>query len=253
MDITARIALVTGGTRGIGLAVAHGLGAAGAIVYVGSRDPERGRRAEKGLREHDIEAHWLPLDVRDGAAAAAVAARIADEHGRLDTLVNNAGVGGTSEPPSTTTVNAMRDTFETNVFGVLTVTNAVLGLLRRSAAARVVNVSTVIGSLTACARRSDPTGVFPPGVFPQLTDYASSKAALNSLTVLYANELADTGIRVNAVSPGFVATEINDFRGHLSPAQGARLIIRLATLTADCPTGTFAGEDGSEQGQEVPW
>lgn len=248
-----RIALVTGANKGIGRAVARRLGGMGARVYLGARDGDRGHEAERALRAegHDVSA--LLLDVTDEGAVHRAAERIGEEEGRIDALVNNAGTGAPPAPPSRTPLADVRRTYETNVFGVIAVTNAMLPLLRRSEAARIVNVSSVLGSLAHAAARHDPTGVFPEGVFPAVLDYNTSKAALNALTVTYANELRDERILVNAVSPGFVATDINGHQGHLTPEQGARIPVRLATLPDGGPTASFFGEDGTPHGQPLDW
>lgn len=246
-------AVVTGANKGIGFATAKRLGELGFTVYLGARDGERGRVAAKQLRADGLEARFLALDVTDESSVAAAAARVGDEAGVVDALVNNAAVGGGVLPAADTPVADVRKTFETNVFGVIAVTNAFLPLLRRSAAGRIVNVSTLVASLTYGAAREDPSGVFPPNVFPVLLDYASSKAALNSITIAYANELREAGILVNAASPGFVATDINGHRGTLTPEQGARIPVYLATLGPGGPTATFVGEDGTPAGQVLAW
>ncbi|MFB4424423.1 SDR family oxidoreductase [Streptomyces sp. QL37] len=248
-----RVALVTGANKGIGRAVAGQLGALGMRVYLGARDDERGRAAERDLRAEDLDVRFVRLDVTDETSVTLAAKHIGEESGRLDVLVNNAGTGAPVGAPSETAVQDVRSTFETNVFGTIAVTNAMIPLLRRSEAGRIVNVSSVLGSLTHAAAREDPSGVFPPGVFPAVLDYNTSKAALNAITVTYANELRDEGILVNAVSPGFVATDINGHRGHLTTEQGARLPVRMATLGADGPTATFVGEDGTPAGQRLAW
>ncbi|WP_335937268.1 SDR family oxidoreductase [Streptomyces sp. PTD5-9] len=248
-----RIALVTGANKGIGRAVSRRLGELGLRVYLGARDPDRGRRTERELRAEGLDARYVHLDVTDESSAARAARHIDEESGRLDALVNNAGTGAPVAPPSETPVHVVRRTYETNVFGVIAVTNAVLPLLRRSRSARIVNVSSLLGSLAHAAAREDPSGVFPEGVFPAVLDYNTSKAALNALTVTYANELRAEGILVNSVSPGFVATDINGHRGHLTPEQGARLPVLLATCGDDGPTAAFLGEDGSPAGQPLAW
>ncbi|MER7208115.1 SDR family oxidoreductase [Streptosporangium sp. NPDC000239] len=253
MSSTPRVALVTGANKGIGHAVARRLGELGMRVYLGVRDGERGRTAERDLRADGLDARFVRLDVTDEASALLAAKHIDEESHRLDVLVNNAGVGGSVSAPSEVSLDEVRRTYETNVFGVIAVTNAMLPLLRRSQAARIVNVSSVLGSLTHAAARHDPTGVFAEGVFPALLEYNTSKAALNALTVTYANELRGEGILVNAVSPGFVATDINGHRGHLTPEQGARVPVLLATLGDDGPTAVFLGEDGSDTGRELAW
>ncbi|MCC2280449.1 SDR family oxidoreductase [Streptomyces sp. ET3-23] len=249
----SRIALVTGANKGIGRAIAHRLGELGLCVYLGARDEGRGREAEHEMRAEGLDVRFICLDVTDESCVSLAAKRIEDEAGHLDALVNNAGVGAPAAPPSRTPVAEVRRTYETNVFGVISVTNAMLPLLRRSRSARIVNVSSVLGSITHAASQDDPTGVFPKGVFPTLLDYNTSKAALNAITVTYANELREERILVNAASPGFVATDINGHQGHLTPEQGARIPVWLATLGDDGPTAAFLGEDGSPTGQQLSW
>ncbi|MEU7592746.1 SDR family oxidoreductase [Streptomyces sp. NPDC039022] len=248
-----RTALVTGANKGIGRAIASRLGEQGLCVYLGARDESRGRQTERELRADGLDARFVQLDVTDESSVARAAKHIEADAGRLDSLVNNAGIGGPVGPPSRTAVGEVRRTYETNVFGVIAVINAMLPLLRRSAAARIVNVSSLLGSLTHAAAQEDPSGVFPAGAFPAVLDYNTSKAALNALTVTYANELRAEGILVNSVSPGFVATDINGHRGHLTPEQGARLPALLATCGDDGPTASFFGEDGSPAGQPLAW
>ncbi|MFD7898758.1 SDR family oxidoreductase [Streptomyces sp. NPDC059743] len=250
---TTRVALVTGANKGIGRAVAHRLAELGGCVYLGARSEVRGRAAESELRSEGLDVRFLSLDVTDESSVIQAAKRIEEEEGRLDALVNNAGIGGPPLPPSSTPLSEIRRTYETNVFGVIAVTNAMLPLLRRSQAGRIVNMSSVLGSLTHAAAQEDPTGVFPAGIFPALLDYNTSKAALNAVTITYANELRDTKILVNAVSPGFVATDINGHRGVLTPRQGARIPVLLATLAEDGPTATFVGEDDTPEGQRLSW
>jgi NAD(P)-dependent dehydrogenase (short-subunit alcohol dehydrogenase family) len=247
------VALVTGANKGIGYAVAHRLAQLGMTVYLGARDAARGELAEQSLRTEGLDARRLVLDVTDDASVARGADRIAAEAGRLDILVNNAGVSGPECPPSQTSVAELRSAYETNVFAVVRVTNALLPLLRRARAGRIVNMSSLMGSLAYAAAGHDPTGVLPPGVFPPLLAYNTSKAALNAVTITYANELRDTPILVNAAEPGFVATDLNGHRGRLSPRQGARIPVLLATLGDGGPSGTFRAEDGTPGGQELAW
>ncbi|MEU8804745.1 SDR family NAD(P)-dependent oxidoreductase [Spirillospora sp. NPDC048819] len=247
-----KIALVTGANKGIGRAAAGQLAARGMTVLVGARDPRRGEEAAAALRAAGGDAHALTLDVTDHTTARAAAQRIRERFGRLDVLVNNAGVTGSGQVspqdahdqvPSSVDLNMVREVFETNVFGVIAVTNAVLPLLRRSPAPRIVNVSSHAASL---ALTGDPDGPFA-ALLPSAA-YTPSKAALSALTVQYANELRKDGVLVNAAAPGFVATDSNDHTGHLTPAQGAAVVVRLATLDAGGPTGGFFGEEGP-----VPW
>jgi len=238
-----RVALVTGANKGLGLETARQLGAHGLTVLLGARDLGRGKQAADTLAAEGLDAHPLQLDVTDPACVADAAARIEERYGRLDVLVNNAGITGTCfGPPSTATAEDLREVYDTNVFGVLTVTNAMLPLLRRSRAGRIVNVSSTVGSLTLNA---DLTGEFAG--YNQVT-YQSSKTALNALTLAYSKELRDTPIKVNAANPGFTATDMNGHRGHQSVEQGAVTAVRLALLGPDGPTGTSQDDTGT-----VPW
>jgi NAD(P)-dependent dehydrogenase (short-subunit alcohol dehydrogenase family) len=186
----------------------------------------------------------VPLDVTDDASATAAAALIEERAGRLDVLVNNAGItGGRGQQPTTADLATVRTVVETNVIGVIRVTNAMLPLLRRSAAPRIVNMSSSVGSL---ARQSGPGDELTTG--PIAVAYSPSKTFLNGVTVQYARELRDTPILINAGCPGFVATDLNGFRGVRTPEQGAAIAIRLATLPDDGPTGGFFEDAGV-----VPW
>ncbi|WP_433260141.1 SDR family oxidoreductase [Actinosynnema sp. CS-041913] len=249
----ARVAVVTGANKGIGREIAWQLAERGLVVYLGARDEERGLAAERALRADGLDVRFLHLDVTDEKSVARAAERLLTEVGLLHVLVNNAGVGGPVQPPSQTPAEQVRRVYETNVFGVITVTNALLPLLRRAGSARIVNVSSVVGSLAAAAGNLDPTGVHRPGEFPTMLSYSTSKAALNAVTLTYANELRGTGILVNAASPGFVATDINGHNGVLGAEQGARIPVLLATLDDDGPTATFLGENGTPEGQVLPW
>jgi NAD(P)-dependent dehydrogenase (short-subunit alcohol dehydrogenase family) len=234
------IALVTGANKGIGYEIAAGLGALGWSVGVGARDEERRDAAVAKLRAAGADAFGVPLDVTDDASVAAAARLVEERAGRLDVLVNNAGVtGGMPQEPTTADLGVIRTAVETNVLGVVRVTNAMLPLLRRSASPRIVNMSSSVGSLT----RQTTTGAGPIAVA-----YAPSKTFLNAVTVQYARELHDTNILINAACPGYCATDLNGFRGVRTPEQGAAIAIRLATLPDDGPTGGFFEDDGA-----VPW
>jgi NAD(P)-dependent dehydrogenase (short-subunit alcohol dehydrogenase family) len=252
MDEHRTVALITGANKGIGRAIAEQLAAQGATVLIGARDPRRGEDAAAAVRAAGGDAHAVVIDVTDPATVQDAARWVEERFGHLDVLVNNAGVTGSGQVsphealdqvPSTVALDMVRAVFETNVFGVITVTNAVLPLLRRSPAPRIVNVSSAAGSLTIAA---NPEG--PLAGLPASAAYSPSKTALNALTVQYANELRKDGILVNAADPGFVDTEINNHSGYLTPAQGAAVAVRLATLGADGPTGGFFNEGGP-----VPW
>ncbi|QNG35639.1 SDR family oxidoreductase [Geodermatophilaceae bacterium NBWT11] len=234
-------ALVTGANKGIGYEIAAGLGRLGWAVGVGARDDERREAAVARLREAGADAFGVPLDVTDDASVAAAAALLA-ERGGLDVLVNNAGVtGGGVQTPSEVGLDAVRAAVEVNVWGVIRLTNAVLPLLRRSPSPRIVNVSSGVGSLTRQSADDGTTG-------PLSAAYSPSKTYLNAVTVQYAKELKETGILVNMGCPGFVATDLNGFRGTRTPAQGAQTPIRLATLPDGGPTGTYSDDDGP-----IPW
>jgi len=232
------IALVTGANKGIGYRVVEQLAARGMTVLLGGRDQ---KRREAAAAELGVEP--IALDVTDPASVAAAAAHVRTAFGRLDVLVNNAGIAGTGAvPPSDTTVEAVREVFDTNVYGAIRVTNAMLPLLLRSPAPRIVNVSSMVGSL---AVQSDPAGRL--SVIPPTVAYPMSKTALNAVTVQYARELAGR-VLVNAADPGYCATDLNDHRGWRSAAEGAAIAVRLATLDADGPTGGFFNDDGP-----LPW
>ncbi|MFF9623835.1 SDR family oxidoreductase [Streptomyces griseosporeus] len=245
------IILVTGANKGIGRQIAVQLGALGHSVVVGARDAELGEKAATELRESGADATSVLLDVTDPDSAAAAAAEIEARHGRLDALVNNAGISGTpgsglgDQRPSTADIDVLRAVFETNYFGVIAVTNAMLPLLRRSASPRIVNVSSSVGSLSINA---DVKGTDGPPLMPVSAGYATSKTALTALTLQYAWDLLAEDIKVNAVCPGYVATDLNGHRGHRTPAEGAVAAVRMATIGADGPTGTFTDDEGP-----VPW
>lgn len=236
--MNSSIALVTGANKGIGKEIARRLVGAGLTVYVGSRDAER---AEQAVREIGGDARPLVLDVTDPAGVAAAAERVE----ALDVLVNNAGVS-TAEASTAQEEDlaAFRRVFETNVFGVLTVTNAFLPLLRRSAHPRIVNLSSGTASL---GWASGPMAGYGGG----FASYRSSKTALNALTVFYAQSLAADGIKVNALAPGLRRTDLNSAAaaGGGDPAEAAEAAVRLALLPDDGPTGAFLNWDGTT----VPW
>ncbi|MDX3225290.1 SDR family NAD(P)-dependent oxidoreductase [Streptomyces sp. ME19-01-6] len=207
------IALVTGANKGIGYEIAAGLGALGLRVGVGARNEERREAAVAKLRAAGIDAFGVPLDVTDDASVAAAAGLMEERAGRLDVLVNNAGITG-SAPQMPTTVDpaTVQAAVETNVIGVIRVTNVMLPLLRRSASPRIVNMSSSVGSLTLQTTPDAETG-------PIAVAYAPSKTFLNAVTVQYARELRDTNILINAACPGYCATDLNGFRGVRPPKQ----------------------------------
>jgi NAD(P)-dependent dehydrogenase (short-subunit alcohol dehydrogenase family) len=238
------IALVTGANKGIGYEIAAGLGALGWSVGVGARDDKRRDAAVERLRAAGVDAFSVPLDVTDDLSASAAARLIEEQAGRLDVLVNNAAIAG-SMPQEPTSIEpaTIRAVVETNVIGVIRVTNAMLPLLRRSASPRIVNMSSSVGSLTV---QSGPDAAQMGG--PVAVAYAPSKTFLNAVTLQYARELAGTNILINAGCPGYVATDLNGFRGVRTPEEGAAIAIRLATLPDGGPTGQFFNDTGV-----VPW
>jgi len=244
------IALVTGANQGIGLEIAKALSANGYLVLVGSRNFGNGEAAAQRIGEN---AYPVQLDVTDPTSISEAAERVGDEFGRLDLLVNNAAIAHTGKPDQTleevtrsglasvASLDEMRAVWETNVFGVLAVTQAMLPYLRKSGAGRIVNVSSGVGSLTLNADPSFPYRRFFSAVYP------ASKTALNAITLALALELEGENIKVNAASPGFTATALNNFQGTDSIEVGSRNPIRVA-LELDGPTGTFTGPDGP-----LPW
>lgn len=245
------VALVTGANKGIGLQIAKDLAARGLTVLVGSRNLEHGETAAKAVGSG---ARAIQLDVTKEASVRAAAERVKAELGRLDVLVNNAGISHSGELdglsfeemlakalPSNVPMAEVRACFETNVFGVIAVTQAFLPLLREAPVGRIVNVSSSVGSL---ALQSDPSDPIPI----RSVSYIPTKTALNSVTIQFAKELAKTRIKVNAMCPGFVATDLNAFRGTRTVQQGAREAVRLALIGADGPTGTYSNDEGP-----LPW
>jgi NAD(P)-dependent dehydrogenase (short-subunit alcohol dehydrogenase family) len=239
-----RVALVTGANQGVGLQVAKELTANGLTVLVGSRNFERGEAAAK---EAGPGAVALQLDVTDGDSIAAAAERIRHEIGRLDLLVNNAGISKTAQGglrhPSNASLDEIRAVWEVNVFGVVAVYQAMLPLLRESSDARIVNVSSGVGSLTTNA---DPAFPFHAMFGPV---YPASKAALNAMTLAMMVELESTGIKVNLVSPAFTKTNLNGYAGTESVEDGSREVVRIALLGPDGPTGTFTRWENTT----IPW
>ncbi|MBF6078225.1 SDR family NAD(P)-dependent oxidoreductase [Nocardia beijingensis] len=232
--------LITGANKGLGFEAARRLVAAGHRVYLGSRDAERGRRAAERLGARTVQ-----LDVTDDASVAAAVA-VVEADGGLDVLVNNAGVAaewtaaGTVTGAAELTADLMRQTFETNVFGTVRVLHAFLPLLGRSTAPVVVNVSSGLASLTRISTPGSPAYAYPGVAYP------ASKTAVNAITVQYAK--AFPNMRINAVEPGFTKTDLNGNTGLQSVEQGAEIIVRMAQLGQDGPTGAYVAADGV-----LPW
>ncbi|MEU5180099.1 SDR family NAD(P)-dependent oxidoreductase [Streptomyces longwoodensis] len=232
--------LITGANKGLGFETARRLVAEGHTVYLGSRDAARGRAAAERLG-----ARAVLLDVTDDASVAAAAKTVEAESGGLDVLVNNAGIEERGEGhafvgPADLTPDTLRTVLETNVVGVVRVTRAFLPLLRRSAAPVVVNVSSGLASLTRVTTEGDPAFAYPGVAYP------ASKAAVNMITVQYAKAFPE--LRVNAVEPGFTATDLNGHAGTQTVEEGAEVIVRMALLGPDGPTGTYVDVNGP-----LPW
>lgn len=246
------VALVTGANQGIGLQIAKGLAGRGLVVLVGSRDLAKGEAAASSING---DARAIQLDVTDQDSVDAAALRVRHEFGRLDVLVNNAGIAHAGPPgqalgdtvkagrASVASLEEMRAVFETNVFGVVAVTQAMLPLLREAPIGRIVNVSSGRASL---ALASDPSEQRRREMFG--VTYSASKVALNAVTLAFALDLESTGIKVNAAAPGFTVTAMNNFEGRNTVEEAAREPVRLALLGPDGPTGTFSDENGP-----IPW
>lgn len=233
------VALVTGANKGIGFAIAERLGRLGFRVAVGARDEERRSEAVDRLRARNIDAFGVTLDVTSSESVTQAAATIAETAGGLDVLINNAGIGGATDhgkqDPTTLDLDVVREVLDTNVFGVVRVTNAMLPLLTQAPSPRIVNMSSNMGSLSL------QTG-------PVMAAYAPSKSMLNSITVQYARQLAGTSVIVNACCPGYVSTDFTGNSSTRTPEEGAAIAVQLATLSDDGPRGGFFDDNGV-----IPW
>ena len=244
MSNNEKIALVTGATRGIGTETVRQLAEAGVRVVLAGRDAGKAEAAAALLQAQGLPVESIALDVNDAASIDAAAKSIGERFGRLDILVNNAGVliDDMSKGVSGQSLDTWRATFDTNLFGVIAVTQAFLPLLRKSAAGRIVNVSSALGSMTLHVDPASPIYNF------KVPAYDVSKTAVNAWTVHLAYELRDSTIKVNAIHPGYVKTEMNAGEGELEVADGARTSVRLALIDADGPNGGFFYLD-----QALPW
>jgi NAD(P)-dependent dehydrogenase (short-subunit alcohol dehydrogenase family) len=236
------IALITGANKGIGYEIARGLGSKKIKVLVGARDQARGQAAVQKLKAEGADAYFVELEVANHETIRSAAQWIEKEFGRLDILVNNAGIGDMGSKPSGVDLARVREVYETNVFGPMDLTQTMLPLLRKSKHGRIVNVSSSLGSLTLATQPDSPMASF------LVLGYNTSKTALNSMTVQFANELKDTPIKVNAICPGYCATDINGHSGPRTAAQGAAAAIEYATLGDDGPTGGYFNDAG-----RIPW
>jgi NAD(P)-dependent dehydrogenase (short-subunit alcohol dehydrogenase family) len=236
------IALISGANKGIGFEIARGLGAKKIKVLVGARDEARGQAAAGKLKTEGADARFIQLDVTDHGTIERAAEWIEKEFGRLDILVNNAGVAEFGTKPSDVDLAKVREVYETNFFGPVTLIQRMLPLLKKSKHGRIVNVSSSLGSLTLSSDLKSPFADF------LALGYNTSKSALNSMTIQFAKELKDTPIKVNAICPGYCATDINGNSGPRSAAQGAVAAIQYATIGEDGPTGGYFNDEG-----RVPW
>jgi NAD(P)-dependent dehydrogenase (short-subunit alcohol dehydrogenase family) len=233
-DNSKTVSLITGANKGIGFEIARKLGALGHAVLVGSRDKKRGKTATDQLKAAGVDAHLMLLDVTHQPSIVRTALYIEQEYGHLDVLVNNAGaIHDRSLKPSEIPLDTVREVFEPNFFGLIAVTQAMLPLLRKSIAGRIVNMSSALGSL---ALQSDPNGGLADF---KLLGYGASKTAVNAVTIYFAHELRDTHIKVNSACPGWVKTDMGGPEAPGTAEEGADTPVWLATLPGDGPTGGF--------------
>ena len=243
---TKKVALITGANKGLGLETARQLAKLGYAVLLGSRDVPKGEAAAKQLRAEGLDARAVKLDVTNSEDIAAIARLIESKFGKLDALVNNAGVmqekGWTQNTTSATEMSKLRATFDANVFAVVALTQAVLPMLRKSDAARIVNVSSILGSVSLQATKGSPT------YGTKLFAYNASKAALNMFTIHLAHELRGTNIKVNSAHPGWVKTDLGGAGAPMDVVDGAKTEVQLATLPDDGPSGGFF-----HMGEPIAW
>lgn len=242
MLYSEQVALITGANKGIGFETARQLGQQGIVVLIGARDEGRGRKAVETLKQEEIKARLVALDVTAQSTIDAAAAQIDRDFGRLDILINNAGIGLQLGPASKVGTEHLRTTLNTNLFGAFAVTKAFLPLLRKANSPRIVNVSSTLGSIF---HLSDPEWI---GYHMNFVSYSISKAALNAMTVLFAAELRDTPIKVNAVEPGYTATDLTNHQGFQTTQEAVKVILKFATIPDDGPTGGYFDISG-----RMPW
>ena len=240
---SVKTALVTGANKGIGLATVEGLARQGYKVWLGSRDFSRGQSAVDSLRSRGLDVHLLTMDVADDNSVIQAARVLTGQTTHLDILINNAGVAlNLKSLPSDENMNLIRETFETNTFGPIRVTQALLPLLKAAGQARIIMLSSIVGSI---GLSSDPDVIYGQVNF---MGYSASKAALNMITAAFAKELGPSGIKVYAVEPGHIRTDLNDNTGTLSTEEGADVPLSYATMELDVPNGGFFGPKGI-----LPW
>jgi NAD(P)-dependent dehydrogenase (short-subunit alcohol dehydrogenase family) len=244
-----KTALITGANKSIGFETARQLLQHGYYVYLGSRDLQKGQQAVDHLKSEGFsQVEPLQIDVADGASIAAARQALGQKTDVLDVLINNAGILGTmAQPPLSADLSMIKEVFETNVFGVIAVTQAFIDLLRQSPAPRIVNVTSGLGSLTL---HNDPTWKY---YAVKGAAYQPSKAALNANTIMLAYELRDTAFKVNAVDPGYTATDFNHHSGPGSVADAAARLVKAAMLGPDGPTSQFFSDDNAPETGISPW
>lgn len=242
--MSKRIILITGANKGIGFETARQLATAGHTVIIGARDPDKAAEAVAKLTAEGLKAEAVTLDVTDAGSIERAVASVGERFGKLDTLVNNAGITlePFGSPASATTLAQWRTIFETNVFGLVAVTLAFLPLVRKSDAGRIVNLSSILGSISLHATPGSPIYDF------KSIAYDTSKAAVNQITTHFAHELKDTNIKVNSAHPGWVKTELGGEGAPMEIVDGARTSVALATLPDDGPTGSYI-----HLGETLPW
>jgi NAD(P)-dependent dehydrogenase (short-subunit alcohol dehydrogenase family) len=246
MATSSKVAFITGGNRGLGLETARQLGKQGVTVVIGSRDLEKGAAVAAALKSDGIAAEAIRFDITKPADYQEAYDYFDKKYGKLDILINNAGVSRENffagNQTSSTSPDVVRETFETNFFGTVELTQALLPLIKKSPAGRIVNLSSILGSLALHADPQSP--IYAAKVFA----YDASKAALNSFTIHLAHELRDTGIKVNSAHPGWVKTDMGTDAAPMEIPDGAKTSVWLATLPADGPTGAFIHLE-----QPLPW
>jgi len=235
--------LITGANKGIGFETAKQLAEQGHHVFIASRDAARGEKAVAGLAQQGLDVELLTIDIADTYSVRQALEQLERRIDALDVLINNAGIAGNMPQDFVSgSIENLRLIFDTNFFGTVQTTCAFLPLLRRSTAAQIINVSSEVGSITlrtATGRNLNRD---------KYNAYGASKTALNAFTVMLANELQPDGIRVNSVTPGYTATDLNQFEGTKTPEQGAWPIVKLANETDERVTAKFFNDGG-----EVPW
>lgn len=240
-----KVALITGANKGLGFEMARQLAQTGVTILLAARDPERGEAAAKKLRDEGLDVTFLKLDVTDKKDVAKAAEHIEQHYGKLDILINNAGIsadGLAGTNVSATTEQSLKTTFETNFFAPIALTQALLPLIKKSEAGRIVNMSSILGSQTLHADPKSPIYDF------KALSYDSSKAALNSFTIHLAHELKDTNIKVNSAHPGWVKTDMGTDAAPMELPEGGKTGVALALLDANGPSGGFF-----HLGQPLPW